>query len=86
MIIQFHKQAEKELKKMNVKNKKFVLDALKLFLENPYHPKLNNHELKGKEKIYRSINATGDLRIIYSIYKGGVVIVKKIGTHSKLYK
>ena len=63
---------------------------LKLFLENPYHPQLNNHPLGGKYRGYRSINVTGDWRAIFSQHEednnGIVTIFEVIGTHSQLYK
>lgn len=62
---------------------------LKLFLENQYHPQLNNHPLSGKYRGYRSINVTGDWRAIFSEQEednGIVIIFEVIGTHSQLYK
>lgn len=62
---------------------------LKLFLENPFHPQLNNHLLGGKYRGYRSINVTGDWRAIFSAYEGNgdkVIVFEVIGTHSQLYK
>jgi len=60
---------------------------LKIFIQNPYHPLLNTHALKGRFSGYKSINITGDWRAIYSVSEvdGTTVIFEIIGTHSQLY-
>jgi len=64
MKIRFHKNFKKQYKKLNKKEQEKVQQRLELFLENPFHPQLNNHPLKGKYTDYRSIDITGDLRAI----------------------
>jgi len=84
MNINFHRIAKKEFDKLSKKDKVAVFEALKLLIKTPFHPKLSNHELKGKYIPYRSINAKGDLRVIYT-QKGNTITVKHVGTHSQLY-
>lgn len=57
-----------------------------LFLQNQSHPLLHNHKLHGKYNKYRSINITGDLRVIYEPVTKDSVLFIYIGTHSNLYK
>lgn len=56
MIIRFHKNFEKQYKKLSSKTKKQTQKKLELFCIDPYSTTLNNHPLKGKYVDYRSIN------------------------------
>lgn len=85
MKIRFHKNFDKQYKKLNSERKKRVKQRLFLFLENPFHPLLGNHPLKGKYNGYRSINITGDLRAIYKFINEQECIFVTINTHSNLY-
>lgn len=58
---------------------------LDIFFENPFNPVLNNHQLNGKLKNLRSINVTGDIRIIYEQVNKNTALFLKIARHSKLY-
>ena len=60
--------------------------ALKLFADNPFHPQLRNHKLRGSKQGLRSISAGYDLRIIY-IEEGGhaIVLFLMIGDHETVY-
>ena len=59
---------------------------MEIFLNNPHHPLLRNHELTGNLQGKRSINITGDWRAVYCEKEPGVVVFEFIGTHSMLYK
>lgn len=85
MKLRFHKNFEKQYKLLNSKQKKKARERLKMFLENPFAPALNNHPLKGKYLDYRSINIGGDLRIIYKFIDNNECIFAAIGSHNKLY-
>ncbi len=85
MKIRFHKNFDKQYKKLNQEQKKKTKERLALFLENPFHPIIGNHPLKGKYKGYRSINITGDLRAIYKFINEQECIFVAIDTHSNLY-
>ena len=58
---------------------------LKLFLENPYHPLLENHALQGEWQDFRSIHVTGNYRALYYHLHDDVVEFFIIDTHSNLY-
>jgi len=85
MKIRFHKNFDKQYKKLSKEQKKRVKERLALFLENTFHPILGNHSLKGRYKSYRSINITGDLRAIYKFINEQECIFVAIDTHSNLY-
>ena len=85
MKIRFHKNFDKQYKKLKEEQKKRVKERLALFLENPFYSVLGNHPLKGKHQGYRSINITGDLSAIYKFINEYNCIFVTIDTHSNLY-
>ena len=85
MKIRFHKSFEKQFNKLKTSEKKKAQERLKLFLENPFNPILENHPLKGKYTDYRSINITGDLRAIYKLLNESECVFVAVDTHSNLY-
>jgi len=86
MQIEYSKKFIKEFKKCPEKIKTNFKIRLELFINNQYHPILNNYSLIGELKNYRSINISGDWRAIFKEIDGGQIIYfVAIGTHSKLY-
>ena len=86
MKIRFHKNFEKQYKKLRKKEREKTLERLALFLKNPFDARLNNHPLRGKYTDYRSINITGDLRVVYKHISNQECIFVMVDTHSNLYK
>lgn len=86
MIFLFHKHFEKQLRKLSKRQRERVKEQLTFFLEDPFHPLLNNHSLQGKYQGYRSISIEGDLRAIYKLSDSVTSIFVAIGTHSALYR
>lgn len=87
MQVKFSRQFKKDYQKIDKKIKSSFEGRLELFLRNPFNPQLNNHALTGKYKGYRSINITGDWRVLYSVDEANnKIIFEAIGTHSQLYK
>lgn len=84
MTIAYSKNFLKQAKKLNPELRKKLLERVEIFSENPLHPSLRNHPLKGKYKEYRSIDITGDIRALY-LQKPNEAIFETIGTHSQLY-
>ena len=84
MIVKFHRNFEKQYKKLNQSYCDKFQQRLKSFLLDEFNPILNNHPLKGKYLGYRSINVTGDLRAIYK-REGEFIIFVAIDNHSNLY-
>jgi addiction module RelE/StbE family toxin len=83
--LQFNKQFEKDLKKLSVKQRSKMGDRLRLFEIDQYNRLLRNHALNGKYLGYRSINISGDIRILYKLIDEDTALFVQIGTHSELY-
>ncbi len=85
MKVEFKKSFKKSIDKLPKSiQDKFDL-RFKIFLENKFHPLLNNHSIHPVYDMARSINITGDYRSIYVEREDAIVFVE-IGTHSELYK
>lgn len=91
MIVHLHKNFLKRYKKLTESQKNKFKERRNLFLRDEFNPILNNHALSGKYAGYRSINVTGDLRVLYkqsfstNKRESNVVIFVTIDTHSNLY-
>lgn len=86
MIIILHPRFEKAYKKLKSGQKEKFKERRDIFLRDPFDPILNNHPLKGKYQGFRSINISGDLRVIYKMLNPNTVVFATIDTHSNLYK
>lgn len=64
--------------KATLKNK------IDLFIQNPKNNILRTHILKGAKKGYYSFSVTGDIRIVFYIFKNDIYFVD-IGTHNQVY-
>lgn len=84
MKLNYHKDFLKDFKKQPKKVKDKFKERQMLFEVDEFNPVLNNHALKGKYRGYRSINITGDLRVIYKRESGYALFVA-IDSHSNLY-
>jgi addiction module RelE/StbE family toxin len=84
MTISYSRNFIKQAKKLSPKLRQKLQDSLQKFTQNPLHPDLRNHQLKGKYKEYRSIDVTGDVRALY-LQRESEAIFDAVGTHSQLY-
>ena len=78
---QFRKQFHKTSLDIQVRFKK----KLKIFLDNPKHPSLRIHKLKGNLKNFYSLSINESFRAIFVIIKPDIAEFVKIGDHS-IYK
>ena len=85
MKVSYHKNFAKSYKKLSPKIKEQFKKRLQLFLENPFHPVLNNHALHGEWRNFRSINISGNFRAIYKQLDDYVFEFVIIDTHGNLY-
>ena len=85
MILTRSRRFKKKVKKLPQPVKRALAMRLLVFIENPYDVRLNNHSLSGALRQYRSINITGDYRLIYENYERNAVRLIDIDTHSNLY-
>lgn len=86
MKIVHHKNFKKQYKKLSHADQRRFKERRNLFLENPFHPLLNNHALHGIYQGCRSINITGDIRAIYEESGPDVILFATLGTHAELYE
>lgn len=77
---------KKKTDKLPKKIRRALAERLRLFVQEPFHPLLDNHKLAGDRKHQRSINITGDWRLIFEHYDEDTVRLIDIDTHSNLYE
>jgi addiction module RelE/StbE family toxin len=82
--ISYSRDFLKQAKKLSPMLRQRLQAALRTFGQNPLHPALRNHALRGKYKEYRSIDVTGDVRALY-LQREDEAIFDAVGTHSQLY-
>ena len=75
----------KKVRKLDAKIYATLKERMLLFASNPHHPLLNNHKLGGDRKHQRSINITGDWRLIFEVHDTTSVRLIDIDTHHNLY-
>lgn len=85
MILVRTRQCKKKTAKLPKKIRRALAERLRLFAHDPFNVLLNNHALHGTLRSYRSINITGDWRLIYEQYDEHTVRLMDIDTHSNLY-
>ncbi len=85
MQIILHKNFVKAFSKLRSSDKEKFRKRRDIFLEDAFHSTLNNRALHGKFAGVRSLNITGDLRVLYVSLDVNVVEFLTIATHSELY-
>ena len=88
MEILFASNVKKELERLKNKQPKLadkVQAQIKVFIENPKHPSLRLHKLKGRLNNSWSISITGGYRLLYYVQDNKVVFYD-LGTHDQVYK
>jgi addiction module RelE/StbE family toxin len=87
MEIKPSKKFTKTFEKLPDKIQASFAERIELFINDPFHPLLNNHKLAGKYINHKSINITSDYRLIFKESGNySIVYLETIGTHSQLYK
>ena len=84
MNISYSKLFIKQSKKLSPELRQKLQYRIRLFSQNPLHPTLRNHALKGKFKDYRSIDVNGDIRALY-LQREDEAVFDVLGAHSQLY-
>ena len=85
MLYALSSEFQKKYKKANKKIKQKIEEKLLIFSKDPFDTILNNHSLRGDYEGFRSINITGDIRIIYQEVSKDICILIRFGRHSELY-
>mgnify|MGYP001580812411 CR=1 FL=1 len=55
-----------------------------MFIQNPNHPLLRDHALRGEKKGLRSFSVTGDIRVTYFI-EDNIAYFLDIGSHNQVF-
>lgn len=76
---------KKRIPRLPFKIKRALTERLRLFATTPHHPLLDNHSLSGSWRGYRSINITGDWRVIYEPIGTDIARLVEVDTHHNLY-
>jgi len=85
MLIITSKNFDKKFKKLSRKVQLHAKNRIALFISNQFDVRLNNHLLHSEKKLLRSINITGDLRLVYEEIDEDVARFLDLDTHSNLY-
>lgn len=85
MKIEYSRRFRKQFQKLPTKDQDRFWERLEWFKADRFDPRLNNHELSGRLKGFRSINITSDLRAIYMVIGDEIYLYEMIGSHSQLY-
>ena len=62
-----------------------TVERIEILCVDEFNLILNNHRLKGEFLGQRSVNVTGDIRIIYRKEGSTIILLLQIGSHSQLY-
>jgi len=84
--IEFSSFFKRRLKKLNPQVLNKLPKLFKLFINNPFHPKLKAHKLKGKLKNCYAFYITPNIRIIFKFLNKSTAIFINIGTHDQVYR
>lgn len=82
----FHQKSfKKNFRKLPQSVKESFQKRMMIFLRDEHDPLLRAHKLNPPWAGYKSIDITGDVRLIYKI-EGNVCKLYRIGTHAELYE
>lgn len=83
--IHYSKDFQEQFKKLAEELKLLTLKKIEIFRENPLHPSLHLHMLKGKLINLWSVSITAKHRLIFKRQKNGDIILISVGKHD-IYK
>lgn len=80
--IHYSETFERQFKVLPLEIKKKAVKKEAIFRENPFHPSLRLHKLKGKLDGLWSISIDRGYRIIFEVMKNGDIVFISVGTHA----
>ena len=86
--IVYHKRFRKSFEKLPNLIKSKAITIIEIFQHNPFEKQLRNHKLHKEFEGFRSIDVTGDYRIIFRELSNNMyelVELVDVGTHAQLY-
>ncbi len=84
-IFSYSQRFKKNFKKLDKKTIKAFKLRFSIFQENEYANILNNHPLRAEYSDCKSINITGDYRLVYKKIDNLYILID-VGTHGELYE
>ena len=82
---QAFKRKYKKIFTLNIALKKSFWQAMSIFSQNPFDPKLRTHKLTGKLKGLWSFSISYDCRVIFRFINDHDVLLIDIGSHDEVY-
>ena len=84
----FHRSSEfrKRFRSSPTKLQNKIAERLEMLITDEFLPILNNHELHGEYVGCRSINISGDIRLVYKKNDSDNYLLVIFGTHNQLYR
>lgn len=80
-----HHLFKKYYQKLSSKQKALFIQRIQILQQNPRHPLLKIHKLKGKLKDFYAFSLGGDLRVCFIWFDKNTIRLYKIGTHNQVY-
>ncbi|KKU69816.1 MAG: Plasmid stabilization system [Candidatus Amesbacteria bacterium GW2011_GWA1_47_20] len=80
----YHKHYKKRIIPHSNLDKK-AAERIKIFILDPHHPILKDHQLSGAKRHLRAFWITGNIRITYKVFSTDEVEFMDIGTHNQVY-
>ena len=82
---QAFKRKYKKIFTLNIELKKSFWQAMSIFSQDPFDPKLRTHKLTGKLKGLWSFSISYDCRVIFRFINDHDVLLIDIGSHDEVY-
>ena len=76
---------DRQYKELPQELREKVWARLTLLIADESSPLLNDHKLESPLEGYRSINITGDYRLVYKRIGSDTYYLRAVGTHHQLY-
>lgn len=76
---------ERQLRKLSQELQDKLAERLNLLICDASNPLLSDHKLGPPYESYRSINITGDYRLVYKRLDQNTYYLRAVGTHHQLY-
>ena len=80
-----HREFERQSKKLSQVIREKMWQRIALMVTEEFHSILYNHKLNPPYEGYRSINITGDYRLIYKKLGPDTYYLRAVGTHHQLF-
>lgn len=86
MKVVFTERFKKRFQKLPLKIQRQFEKRLAIFIQNPSHPSVKNHPLKGYLVGFRAFSVTGDYRVVFKFLNHETAKLVDIGTHTQVYE